>query len=377
MKVLISGGGTGGHIFPAVSIANAIREMAPDTEFLFIGALGRMEMEKVPAEGYQIIGLPVRGFIRPLFHPGNLKVLLDLYKSIRQAKKIIRNFQPDVAVGVGGYASAAALKAAHALNVPYVLQEQNGFAGVTNQKLAQNARKICVAYPGMERFFPAERIVMTGNPVRQKLLECTATPQEARKALGLDPDKKTLFITGGSLGARSVNNAIAAGLNELIDADIQVLWQTGKADGDKWIKAVEAVTEQINKSTKQQNNACLIHPTVFVSDMAMAYRAADIVISRSGAGGVNEVCLLGKAAIFVPLPTAAEDHQTANARVLSNADAAILCPDSEAPSRLVKEAIALINDPQRIARFEGNAKKLGKFGAAETIAKIVMEEATK
>lgn len=369
MKVLISGGGTGGHIFPAVSIANAIREMAPNTEFLFIGALGRMEMEKVPAEGYPIIGLPVRGFIRPLFHPGNIKVLIDLYKSINQAKKIIRNFKPDVAVGVGGYASAAALKAAHALNVPYVLQEQNGFAGVTNQKLARNAKKICVAYPGMERFFPADRIVMTGNPVRQKLLECTATPQEARTALGLDPDKKTLFITGGSLGARSVNNAIAAGLKELQEAGIQVLWQTGKADGDKWEKAVEALS-------KQQNNAQqLIHPTVFVSDMAMAYRAADIVISRSGAGGVNEVCLLGKAAIFVPLPTAAEDHQTANARVLSNADAAILCPDNEAPSRLVKEAISLINDPERIARFEANAKKLGKFGAAETIAKIVMETA--
>lgn len=369
MKVLISGGGTGGHIFPAVSIANAIREMAPDTEFLFIGALGRMEMEKVPAEGYKIIGLPVRGFIRPLFHPGNIKVLLDLFKSIRQAKKIIRNFQPDVAVGVGGYASAAALKAAHALNVPYILQEQNGFAGVTNQKLARNARKICVAYPGMERFFPADRLVMTGNPVRQKLLECTATPQEARIALGLDPDKKTLFITGGSLGARSVNNAIAAGLNRLAEAGIQVLWQTGKADGDKWEKAVANLDANLDHN--------LIHPTVFVSDMAMAYRAADVVISRSGAGGVNEVCLLGKAAIFVPLPTAAEDHQTANARVLSDANAAILCPDNEAPTRLIDEAIALINDPQRISQFEENAKQLGKFGAAETIAKIVMETAQK
>lgn len=362
MKVLISGGGTGGHIFPAVSIANAIRELQPDTEFLFIGALGRMEMEKVPAEGYRIIGLPVRGFIRPLFHPGNIKVLIDLYKSIRQAKQIIRNFKPDVAVGVGGYASAAALKAANALGVPYVLQEQNGFAGVTNQKLARNAAKICVAYPGMERFFPADRIVMTGNPVRQKLLECKATPQEARIALGLDPDRKTIFVTGGSLGARSVNNAIASGLKALADAGIQVLWQTGKADGDKWERAVA-----------DADCGALIHPTIFVSDMAMAYRAADIVISRSGAGGVNEVSLLAKAAIFVPLPTAAEDHQTANARVLADADAAILCPDSEAPKRLVADAIALINDPQRIARFEANAHKLGKFGAAETIAKIVIE----
>ncbi|MBR0037774.1 MAG: undecaprenyldiphospho-muramoylpentapeptide beta-N-acetylglucosaminyltransferase [Bacteroidales bacterium] len=365
MKVLISGGGTGGHIFPAVSIANAISKLLPDTEFLFIGALGRMEMEKVPAEGYNIVGLPVRGFIRPLFHPGNIKVLWDLYKSIRQAKTIIRKFQPDVAVGVGGYASAAALKAAYALHVPYVLQEQNGFAGVTNQKLARNAQKICVAYPGMERFFPADRIVLTGNPVRQKLLECTATPQEARTQLGLDPDRKTLFITGGSLGARSVNNAIAASLRQLEEAGIQVLWQTGKADGDKWEKAV------------QEAGVKLVHPTVFVSDMAMAYRAADIVISRSGAGGVNEVCLLGKAAIFVPLPTAAEDHQTANARVLADADAAILCPDKEAPERLIRDAIALMNDPERIHRFEANAQKLGKFGAAETIAKIVIETAKK
>lgn len=369
MKVLISGGGTGGHIFPAISIANAIREIKPDTEFLFIGALGRMEMDKVPAEGYRIIGLPVRGFIRPLFHPGNIQVLIDLYKSIRQAKKIIRNFQPDVAVGVGGYASAAALKAAYALHVPYVLQEQNGFAGVTNQKLARHAKKICVAYPGMERFFPADRIVLTGNPVRQKLLECQATPQDARLSLGLEPDRKTLFITGGSLGARSVNKAIAAGIRQLQAAGIQVLWQTGSADGDKWEKEVALLKNEL------VNEPCLIHPTVFVSDMAMAYRAADIVISRSGAGGVNEVCLLGKAAIFVPLPTAAEDHQTANARVLSEADAAILCPDAEAPVRLIKEAISLINDPKRIARFEQNAKALGKFGAAETIAKIVIETA--
>ncbi|MDO4497898.1 MAG: undecaprenyldiphospho-muramoylpentapeptide beta-N-acetylglucosaminyltransferase [Bacteroidales bacterium] len=365
MKVIISGGGTGGHIFPAVSIANAIRLAKPDTEFLFIGANGRMEMEKVPAEGYKIIGLPVRGFIRPLFHPGNIAVLFDLWKSIREAKRIIRDFNPDVAVGVGGYASAAALKAAHALGVPYVLQEQNGFAGVTNQKLARNARKICVAYPGMERFFPAERLVLTGNPVRQKLLECTVTPEEARKNFGLDPERKTIFITGGSLGARSVNNSIAAGLKKFEEEGIQVLWQTGKADGDKWEKAVAAA------------DAKLVHPTVFVSDMAQAYRAADVVISRAGAGGVNEVCLLGKASILVPLPTAAEDHQTANARVLSANNAAILCPDSEAPQRLVDEAIALVNDPQRIALFEKNAKLLGRFGAADTIAKIVIEEANK
>lgn len=365
MRFLISGGGTGGHIFPAVSIANALKKAQPDAEILFIGALGRMEMEKVPAEGYKIIGLPVRGFIRPLFHPGNLMVLLDLFKSIRQAKKIIKTFKPDVAVGVGGYASAAALKAAAALGVPYILQEQNGFAGVTNQKLAYNAQKICVAYPGMDRFFPADRIVMTGNPVRQSLLECTATVEEARETFGLNPDMPTIFVTGGSLGARSINNAIAAGIKEFETAGVQVLWQTGKADGDKWENAV------------RHANAKHVHPTVFVSDMAKAYRAADIVVSRSGAGAVNEVCLLGKAAIFVPLPTAAEDHQSANARSLATRDAAILIPDNVAPTRLVKEAITLVTDNARIARFERNAKAMGKFNAADTIADIVIKIAEK
>lgn len=365
MKFLISGGGTGGHIFPAVSIANALRKAQPDAEILFIGALGRMEMEKVPAEGYKIIGLPVRGFIRPLFHPCNLLVLLDLWKSIRQAKQIIRDFKPDAAVGVGGYASAAALKAAAALGVPYVLQEQNGFAGVTNQKLARGARKICVAYPGMERFFPADRLVMTGNPVRQSLLGCTATVAEARTSFGLDPERPTIFVTGGSLGARRVNNAIAAGIADFEKAGVQVLWQTGKADGDKWEQAVRAAGSQ------------LVHPTIFVSDMAKAYRAADIVISRSGAGAVNEVCLIGKAAIFIPLPTAAEDHQTANARSLSDRQAAVLIPDREAPARLVKEALALVADPQRIATMEQNARAMGKFGAADTIAQIVIDEARK
>lgn len=369
MKYLISGGGTGGHIFPAVSIANAIRKAQPDAEILFIGALGRMEMEKVPAEGYKIIGLPVRGFIRPLFHPGNLMVLFDLLKSIRQAKQIIRDFKPDVAVGVGGYASAAALKAAAALGIPYVLQEQNGFAGVTNQKLARGARKICVAYPGMERFFPADRLVMTGNPVRQALLECTATVEDARQSFGLDPHRPTIFVTGGSLGARSVNNAICAGLQQFQQAGVQVLWQTGKADGDKWEKAVAALV------AGNEGQPSLIHPTVFVKDMAMAYRAADLVISRSGAGAVNEVCLLGKAAIFIPLPTAAEDHQTANARSLSDRDAAVLIPDSDAPARLVNEAITLVNDKPRLTVMERNSKAAAHYGAADTIAQIVIAEA--
>lgn len=363
MRVIISGGGTGGHIFPAVSIANAIKRAQPSTEFLFIGANGRMEMEKVPAEGYKIIGLPVRGFLRPLYNPKNIFVLLDLWKSIRKAKQIIRDFKPDVAVGVGGYASAAALKAAAALDVPYVLQEQNGFAGVTNQKLAKNAKKICVAYPGMERFFPADRIVMTGNPVRQSLLECTASVEEARKSFGLDPDRPTIFVTGGSLGARSINESIAAGIQELEDSGVQVLWQTGKADGNKWNDIATAA------------NAKYVHPTIFVTDMAKAYRAADVVVSRAGAGAVNEICLIGKASILVPLPTAAEDHQTANARALSSKDAAILIPDKEARTTLVREAIKLVSDKDRIKDMEEKAKAMGKFGAADTIAQIVIEEA--
>lgn len=365
MKVIISGGGTGGHIFPAVSIANAIKKALPDTEFLFIGANGRMEMEKVPAEGYNILGLPVRGFLRPLYNPKNIMVLLDLWKSVRKAKKIIRNFNPDIAVGVGGYASAAALKAAKSLGVPYVLQEQNGFAGVTNKKLASDARKICVAYPGMERFFPADRIVMTGNPVRQSMLECTASVADARKVFGLDPERPTIFVTGGSLGARSINESIAAGIEKFEAAGVQVLWQTGKADGDKWNEIATA------------KKAKLVHPTIFVTDMAKAYRAADVVISRSGAGAVNEICLIGKASILVPLPTAAEDHQTANAKALSTQDAAILIADNVARQTLVDEAIKLISDRERICSMEEKAKAMGKFGAADTIAKIVIEEAKK
>ena len=365
MKVIVSGGGTGGHIFPAVSIANAIKKALPDTEFLFIGANGRMEMEKVPAEGYKIIGLPVRGFLRPLYNPKNIFVLLDLFRSTIKAKKIIQDFNPDVAVGVGGYASAAALKAAKSLGVPYVLQEQNGFAGVTNQKLAKDAKKICVAYPGMERFFPAERIVMTGNPVRQSLLECSVSVEDARNSFGLDPERPTIFVTGGSLGARSINESIAAGIEEFEKAGIQVLWQTGKADGNKW------------NDIAKEKNAKLVHPTIFVTDMAKAYRAADVVISRSGAGAVNEICLIGKASILVPLPTAAEDHQTANARALSSKDAAILIPDNTARKTLVTEAIKLISDKNRIADMEKKAKAMGKFGAADTIAQIVIAEAKK
>ena len=365
MKVLVSGGGTGGHIFPAVSIANAIKKALPDTEFLFIGANGRMEMEKVPAEGYKIVGLPVRGFIRPLYNPKNIFVLIDLLKSISKAKKIIRDFNPDIAVGVGGYASAAALKAAKSLGIPYVLQEQNGFGGVTNQKLANDARKICVAYPNMERFFPADRIVMTGNPVRQSLLECTASVEEARQSFGLDANRPTVFVTGGSLGARSINESIAAGIEQFEKAGIQVLWQTGKADGSKW-----------NDITAEKN-AKLVHPTIFVTDMAKAYRAADIVISRSGAGAVNEICLIGKASVLVPLPTAAEDHQTANANALASKDAAILIPDRLARESLVDEAIKLVSNTARIKSMEEKAKAMGMFGAADTIAEIVIAEAKK
>ena len=228
LKVIISGGGTGGHIFPAVSIANAVKKLLPDTEILFIGAEGRMEMERVPQAGYEIIGLPVRGLIRPLWSPKNIGVMIDFLKSRQKVKGIIRKFNPDVVVGVGGYASSPTLNAAHALGIPCVIQEQNSYAGVTNKSLAKKAEKICVAYYGMERFFPKERIVMTGNPVRQALLECEKTQREARKALGLDEERMTILVIGGSLGARTINDSISEGIEEFEKAGVQVIWQTGK-----------------------------------------------------------------------------------------------------------------------------------------------------
>lgn len=360
-RVIISGGGTGGHIFPAISIANAIKAKHPEAKILFVGANGRMEMTRVPEAGYEIKGLPVRGLIRPLWSPKNIGVMLDFMKSRSMVKKIIRDFKPQVAVGVGGYASAPTLNAAAAMGVPCLIQEQNSYAGVTNKSLAAKAEKICVAYEGMERFFPAEKIIMTGNPVRQALLANTMTRGEAREALGLKKDVPTILVIGGSLGARTINNAIAAGIHRFEEKQIQVIWQTGKY-----------YAEECEKKAKDAG-AVYVRPQAFISDMATAYRAADIVISRAGASSISELCLLGKASVLVPSPNVAEDHQTKNARALSDRNAALFIPDVMAGKTLVEEAIALVQDPAMITSLEMEVSKLALKDSAEIIADEVLK----
>ena len=377
MRIIVSGGGTGGHIFPAVSIANAIKTLRPDAEILFVGANGRMEMERVPQAGYKIVGLPVRGLIRPLWSPKNVGVMIDFLKSRSQVKKIIRDFNPQAVVGVGGYASSPTLNAAASMGIPCILQEQNSYAGVTNKSLAKKAVKICVAYSGMERFFPADRIVMTGNPVRQALLECKATKEEARRdfkledGCQLEPTRPTVLVIGGSLGARTVNDSIAGGIEAFEKAGIQVIWQTGKY----YAEQCKMTTKAYYDSHPEQAAERHIHPQAFITDMAMAYRAADVVISRAGASSISELCLLGKASILVPSPNVAEDHQTKNARALSDKDAAIFCADKDARQNLVSEAIALISNPDKIASLEKEVKKLAFYDSAEVIAKIVIQQA--
>ena len=363
LRVIVSGGGTGGHIFPAVSIANAIKAMRPDAKILFVGANGRMEMERVPAAGYEIKGLPVRGLIRPLWSPKNISVMLDFIKSRSMVKSIIRDFRPQVAVGVGGYASAPTLNAAYAMGIPCLIQEQNSYAGVTNKSLAKKAEKICVAYDGMERFFPAKRILKTGNPVRQALLENTMTKEEACKAMNLNPEKPVILVIGGSLGARTINDSIAGGIERFDNAEIQVVWQTGKYYAEECERKAEG-----SKFVKAQ---------AFISDMATAYRAADIVISRAGASSISELCLLGKASILVPSPNVAEDHQTKNARALSDKNAAIFVADKDARAQLVDEAIKLVSDKVRIASLETEVKKLAYHNSAEVIAEEVIKLAEK
>lgn len=356
MRYLISGGGTGGHIFPAVSIANALKELDPEAEILFVGALGRMEMERVPQAGYEIVGLPVRGFDRKKPWK-NVSVLIDLSKSIRQVKKIIRDFKPNVGVGVGGYASGAAMWAAAKMGIPILLQEQNGFAGVTNKILKDKAAKICVAYEGMEKFFPADKIILTGNPVRQNLLD-------GRKSK--DDGRKTLLIIGGSLGARTINEAVIAGLKELMNEGIKVVWQTGKVYYEKCKAAWEAAGSPAN-----------IECLDFLSDMPDRYANADLVISRAGASSISEICLLGKPAILVPSPNVAEDHQTHNAMALVNKDAAVLVRDAEAAEKLIATALELLNDPKRLKTLQTNVLKLAQKDSAKRIAEEVIALAKK
>ena len=368
IKIIISGGGTGGHIFPNVSIANAIRELQPDAQILFVGAEGRMEMQRVPQAGYEIKGLPIRGFFRPLWKPQNVGVAIDYLKSKRMAKRILREFQPQVVVGVGGYASSAALGAANSMGIPTLIQEQNSFAGLANKQLAAKAQKICVAYEGMERFFPKEKIMMTGNPVRQALLNTTMTREEARKSFGLAADKKTVLLVGGSLGARTINESVLQHLDLIANSGLQFIWQTGKYYSEEIAGRLKTAMEASQLSSLTSH----LKVTDFISDMATAYKAADLVISRAGAGSISEFCLLGKPVILVPSPNVAEDHQTKNAMALVNHDAALYVKDAEAPEKLIRLAIDTVKDDARLTSLSKNILKLALPNSAEVIAKEVI-----
>jgi len=365
IRIIISGGGTGGHIFPAVSIANAIKEQHPEAEILFVGAEGRMEMQRVPAAGYQIIGLPVAGFDRKHLLK-NISVLIKLMKSQIKARRIIKEFKPDAAVGVGGYASGPTLKIAGSMGIPTLIQEQNSYAGVTNKLLAKKACKICVAYEGMERFFDKEKIILTGNPVRQNLLNQQMSREEAIRSFNLDPTKKTVLIVGGSLGARTINNCVLNGLDQIRQSGVQFIWQTGKF-----------YINEAKEKVGQAENYPMLHTTDFITDMAAAYSAADLVISRAGAGSISEFCLLGKPVILVPSPNVAEDHQTKNALALVAKDAALYIKDAEASEKLLKTAIETVQQPETLKKLSTNIAKLAFKDSANTIAEEVWKLALK
>ena len=361
LRIIISGGGTGGHIFPAVSIANAIKELQPNTEILFVGAEGRMEMHRVPAAGYPIKGLPVAGFDRKNLLK-NIPVLIKLFKSQRLARKIVKDFRPHAAVGVGGYASGPTLKVAGSMGIPTLLQEQNSYAGVTNKLLAKQAKKICVAYEGMERFFDKSKIILTGNPVRQGLLNHSVQREEAISSFGLDPQKKTVLILGGSLGARTINQCLMANLDKVKSSGVQFIWQTGKI-----------YIEEARKAVAQAGELPMLHVTDFISDMATAYSAADLVISRAGAGSISEFCLLQKPVILVPSPNVAEDHQTKNALALVNKNAALYVKDAEAKDLLLDKAIEAVNQPELLKNLSKNIAELAFTDSANVIAKEVIK----
>ena len=364
LRIIISGGGTGGHIFPAVSIANAIKAKRPDAKILFVGAKGRMEMQRVPAAGYEIKGLPICGFDRKHLLK-NFAVLFRIWKSQRMAKKIIKDFKPMAAVGVGGYASGPTLNVCASKGIPCLIQEQNSYAGVTNKLLAKKAQKICVAYEGMERFFPADKIIMTGNPVRQNVLCTTLTKEEARKQFGLNPEKKTILLVGGSLGARTINESVLQNLDIIEKSGVQFIWQTGKYYH-------ESIVNQL-----KDKDLPMLKVTDFISDMGAAYQAADLVISRAGASSISEFCLIGKPVILVPSPNVAEDHQTKNVMALVNKDAAIYVKDADAPAVLIKKAVGIVEDAQKLASMSENIKKLGLKNSADVIADEVIKLATK
>ena len=361
LRIIISGGGTGGHIFPAISIANAIKELRPDTDILFVGAEGRMEMHRVPAAGYPIKGLPVAGFDRKNLLK-NIPVLIKLFKSQRLAKKIVKDFHPHAAVGVGGYASGPTLKVAGSMGIPTLLQEQNSYAGVTNKLLAKQAKKICVAYDGMERFFDKDKIILTGNPVRQGLVNHTMTREEAIRSFNLDPKKKTILILGGSLGARTINQCLMANLDKVKNSGVQFIWQTGKI-----------YIDEARKTVTEAGELPMLHVTDFISDMATAYSAADLVISRAGAGSISEFCLLQKPVILVPSPNVAEDHQTKNALALVNKNAALYVKDAEAKDELLDKAIEAVNQTELLKNLSKNIVELAFTDSANVIAKEVIK----
>lgn len=359
VKIIISGGGTGGHIFPAVSIARALKRLAPECEILFVGANGRMEMEKVPAAGFEIVGLDIQGFDRASLLK-NATLPLKLIKSLWKADQILRRFKPDVAVGVGGYASGPLLFAAGRRNIPYLIQEQNSYAGVTNKKLSKKAAKICVAFEKMDAFFPANKILFTGNPIRRDSVEIDGKREQALAHFGLDPEKKTILILGGSLGSATLNKSVYGALNDICSSDIQVLWQCGNYYYESYREKTLPYQPQIQ-----------LH--AFLQHMDMAYAAADLIISRSGAGTISELCAVGKPVVLVPSPNVAEDHQTINARALTSKDAALLVTDAKAEEELFAKAIALLNDEGRRATLATNIKKLAIVNADEVIARQVLD----
>ena len=358
MKVIISGGGTGGHIYPAIAIADALKKREPLIDILFVGAQKRMEMEKVPAAGYPIKGLWISGLQRRLTF-SNLSFPLKVIHSMIRCKTIIKSFHPDVVIGVGGYASGPLVRVASQMRIPSVLQEQNSYPGITNKLLAKKAHTICVAYPGMEKFFPKEKIVLTGNPMRSQLGK-NISREEAASLFGLDPNKKTILAFGGSLGARTINETIQQS-HDLVAGrdDIQVLWQIGKLYAEKFL----------DTHTARLSN---VKAFVFIDRMDMAYAIADVVIARAGAITISELCLTGKAAILIPSPHVAEDHQTHNARSLTHLGAAVLIPDAEAPDKAFGEALRLLDHPEEINGLETNIRHLGRPGAADEIADIII-----
>lgn len=360
LRLIVSGGGTGGHIFPAISIAQAVKVADPEAEILFVGAEGRMEMEKVPSAGFKIVGLPVVGIQRKLTLK-NLGVPFKFYRSLRQARKIIREFKPDVVVGVGGYASGPTLYAASRMGLPTLIQEQNSFAGVTNRMLAKKARKICVAYEGMEKFFPKDKILLTGNPVRADLSKdkVDALKEEAISFFNLDPAKPTILVLGGSLGAKTVNSSIAQGLDSLINSEVQVIWQTGKS----YVFDARRVLSSYNVPNVKAYD--------FIYRMDLAFAAADLVVSRAGAGTISELCLVGKPCILVPSPNVAEDHQTKNAMSLVSRSAAVMIPDGDSVKMLVPQAIALVKDSDRLGVLAKNVFALALPNSAAAIAQEV------